>query len=156
MKSNKGLTIVELVISIVIISIVLTFIMNLYIRVRNIQKSEAIAMEYELTKSIIIDSVGQDIINYGVKKTDPQTSEKTTTIKITYKNNTEATLSTNDTEITYKTIKRKLPNETTIGKMKLTNKDNQLYEIKIPITSSDGENYDINIYFRKEEEEEHE
>ena len=62
MKKNKGMTIIELLISIVLISIVISFIMQFFLKTRNTYINNTIDVKNELSKSIIIDSVMSDFI----------------------------------------------------------------------------------------------
>lgn len=56
MKKN-GFTILELLVSIIILSIVLIFAMNLFLKVRSAYTNEKTNIEMEITKSAIIDTV---------------------------------------------------------------------------------------------------
>ena len=67
MKSNKGVTIVELLLSVIIISLVLVFIIQLCLRARNAYLSNSVNVKYELSKGIIIDAVMDDYIKVGLK-----------------------------------------------------------------------------------------
>ena len=58
---NKGFTILELLVSIIILSVVLIFAMNLFLKVRASYSNEKSNIEMEITKSIIIDTVMSDL-----------------------------------------------------------------------------------------------
>lgn len=60
MKKN-GFTILELLVSIIILSIVLIFAMNLFLKVRSAYTNEKTNIEMEITKSAIIDTVMSDL-----------------------------------------------------------------------------------------------
>ena len=66
MSNKKGMTIIELLLSIVLISLVLTFIMQLYLRARNAYINNSVNAKYELSKSIIIDAVTSDFLQYDL------------------------------------------------------------------------------------------
>jgi len=67
MKLNKkGTSIIELLVSVVIISLVLTFILQLYVRIRGAYLMNSVNLQLELSKSVITDAVMKDFINYNV------------------------------------------------------------------------------------------
>ena len=65
---DRGFTILELLVSIVILSIVLTFAMNLFIKVRSAYSQEKANIVMEISKSIIIDAVMSDVNNFTVNR----------------------------------------------------------------------------------------
>lgn len=145
--NNKGLTIVELVVSIVLISTVLILITNLYLRTRNVYKNDGVEMEYELTKSIIIDAIEQDINNRLLSNVSGSSS-----ITFTYQDGTTKNLSVSgsgdNAYVEYDYITRKLPSGTVISGISRSNIYGNLYEIKVNITAKNGKDYSINIYYR--------
>lgn len=66
MRNNKGMTVTEVIMSIVLISIILLFLIGLFINVRGDYNSSKQKAEYEVLKSNIIKSVGDDIEKYGI------------------------------------------------------------------------------------------
>ncbi len=64
--NRKGFTVLELLVSIIILSVVLTFAMNLFLRVRASYTTEKKNIEMEVSKSIVIDTVMSDVYEYGV------------------------------------------------------------------------------------------
>lgn len=67
MKNNKGMTIVEILISICIISIVVLLLFNMLIQVRNEDTSNQIQSNFVINQSTFIKELEEDMINYGVK-----------------------------------------------------------------------------------------
>ena len=70
MNTKKGMTIVELLVSVVLISLVLMFIMQICLRARNAYLNNNFNAKYELSKSIIIDAVMDDYINKDINTID--------------------------------------------------------------------------------------
>lgn len=66
--NKKGMTMVEIMVSVVLISIVLIFLMNLFVSVRNTYNQSKIQSDYEMLQSNIINSIGKDVENYGLTK----------------------------------------------------------------------------------------
>lgn len=58
---KKGFTVLELLVSIVILSIVLTFAMNLFLKVRGAYTNSKTDVAMEITRSIIIDALMSDV-----------------------------------------------------------------------------------------------
>lgn len=64
--NNKGMSLVEIMVSVALVSIVLVFLMNLFIGIRqNYNRSKENA-EYEIFVSNVINAVGSDIESYGI------------------------------------------------------------------------------------------
>lgn len=64
--NNKGMTMTEVMVSIALISIVLIFLMNLFLKVRGLYNQSKIRSDYEILSSAIINAVGSDIDKYGI------------------------------------------------------------------------------------------
>ena len=82
--NNKGLSMVEVIVSIVLVSIVLVFMMNLFLSVKRIQNESAIASEYQILVSNTIKAVSDDIIKYGVQKIEWANQGDHTILKMTF------------------------------------------------------------------------
>lgn len=67
MKRNQGMTIVEILISICIISIVVLLLFNMLIQVRNEDVTNQIQSNFVINQSTFIKEIEEDIINYGIK-----------------------------------------------------------------------------------------
>lgn len=68
MRKQNGTTILEILMSIIIITIVLTLIFNMFIQVRNEDYSNQIQSEFVINQATIIKNVEEDMVNYGVKE----------------------------------------------------------------------------------------
>ncbi len=66
-KYNRGVTIVEILISILIIAIVMVFLYRLFIQVRNEEEGNAIQSQFVIAQSQIEQAVEEDLVDYGVK-----------------------------------------------------------------------------------------
>ena len=95
--NNKGMTLVEVIVSIVLISIVLVLIMNLFLNVQSQYNSSKLASDYEVLASNVLKSVGSDIEKYGVYSIDENTSDNS--IKITFNTFRETKLNERITKI---------------------------------------------------------
>ena len=155
MKKN-GFTILELLVSIVILSIVLTFAMNLFLKVRSAYTHEKSDIEMEITRSVIIDVVMSDVSELGVKSVSCDNN----TVTIRYNGDLTATknliFDTSNSEYDYiryyvrgdtlGTV-RKLPKGSIKGTLDCTKKD----ESSTFINTSEN-NYINHIYHRVEDE----
>jgi len=75
MKNNKGMTIVELIVSITLISIVLIFLMNMFIKVRGTYNNSKIQADYDMLNAIVIEAIGSDIKNYGLMSVEYESED---------------------------------------------------------------------------------
>lgn len=66
-KYERGTTIVEILISIIIISIVMALLFNMFLQVRSEDTSNQIQSNFVINQSTFIKEVEEDIVNYGVK-----------------------------------------------------------------------------------------
>ncbi len=64
--NRKGTTMVEIIVSIALISIVLIFLMNLFITLRQVYNQSKFQADYYMLDSNIIEAVSDDIDNYGL------------------------------------------------------------------------------------------
>ena len=157
MHNNKGMTIVELLLSVVLISLVLIFTLQLCLRVRNAYINTGINVKYELSKSIIIDAVMTDFI----KKGTPTITKNTSNIIFTFPGDDEPVVKTlsisNGSTIIIKysggddpTIAREYSkDDVTYGGILVSNiseGNNSLNEYIIKLTGKDGNIYNINLY----------
>lgn len=67
MRKKNGTTIVEILISIIIIAIVMGLLFTMLIQVRNEDKSNQIQSNFVINQSTMIKEIEEDIVNYGVK-----------------------------------------------------------------------------------------
>lgn len=68
MKNNKGLTITEIVISITLVSIVLVFLLNVLITVRNENNSSQSLSRLLINQALIIKDIETDFIDYELQQ----------------------------------------------------------------------------------------
>lgn len=68
MRKQNGTTIMEILISVIIIAIVMALLFTLLIQVRNEDKSNQIQSNFVINQSTMIKEIEEDIINYGVKR----------------------------------------------------------------------------------------
>ncbi|MCH5166421.1 MAG: prepilin-type N-terminal cleavage/methylation domain-containing protein [Erysipelotrichales bacterium] len=68
MRKQNGTTIVEVLISIIIITIVLGLLFNMFLQIRNEDNSNQIQANFTINQSTIVKDVEEDIVNYGVKR----------------------------------------------------------------------------------------
>lgn len=71
MKKQNGMTIIEVLLSVVIIGIVLLLLFSLLIQVRNEDNENNIQSNFIINQSTYIKEIEEDIINYGVSSVSP-------------------------------------------------------------------------------------
>lgn len=177
MQNKKGMTIVEIIVSIVLISIVLVFLMQLFLNLRGVTYQSQIDIDYEILAANIIKAVGKDIENYTVYKLErldeksvriifneyrpTELAERITKILkiyeidgkvfISYSYDSENLTSQERSD----SIIRELPKNSILDdatQIKLNpsqdifETNEEIFEIKIPISTDKSVIYDINIY----------
>ena len=65
MNSKKGFTLIELTISLVLLSVVLIFVLNFYNIIRNNESNNTFESKLELNKSLIASNLYKDIYSCG-------------------------------------------------------------------------------------------
>ena len=65
--NKKGMTLVEIIVSIVLVSIILIFVTRLLITVNGLYKKSKLEVDFEVLNTLLIDAVSTDINRYGVK-----------------------------------------------------------------------------------------
>ena len=155
MKSNKGVTIVELLLSIILISLVLVFIIQLCLRARNAYLNNNSNVKYELSKSIIIDNVMVDYISKGIDSI----SSSSNRITFNFSDNSTKTLSVINNDDSYivkygvgnDVVGREfLKDEIEYNGINVTTKiegSNKYTKCKINLVGNDGQDYSIEMYF---------
>ena len=179
MKLNdKGMTLVEIIVSIALISIVLIFLLNLFINVQANYRFSKLQANYDVLVSDVIKIVSDDIIEYGledVKNVDNKSVKlyfhsyrksdlsKKIVKEIKIENNSDGIpiisyqFENDGTRLTseenIKTFIRKLPEDIDISDININveymaeaTEDSNYVKIKIPLSDSYDNNYDINIY----------
>ncbi len=102
MKNNKGITLVELIISIALISIVIMFLFRLIADVRYSDKNIDYARENQQNRAIIIKTVQEDFLERGlVGLSDSGSSSSQFKVTFTYADGTNGILSVQADSVTY-------------------------------------------------------
>lgn len=156
--NNKGLSLIELLISIILISIVVVFMYRLLININNEMTNTDYAISNQQNRLEIIKTVENDLLNNEVTGITPQTGD-TDIVTITYKDGSKSTLEINKTEnkVTYtlhdKTNKTWTMKNCTINNITCiyanynsdTNNSKSIYTISIMInTVNDNNSIDNN------------
>ena len=149
------MTIVELLLSIILISIVLMLIIQLCLRARNTYLNSSINVQYELSKSIIIDAVMSDLI----KKDISSINRDGNSILFNYEDGTIKTLSISPSDDVYlikysggddpviaREYKQGEVEYNGINEYSINYGDNALKEYRIMLNGTDGYDYTINLY----------
>lgn len=81
---KKGMTLVEIIVSLALISLVLIFLMSLFIKVRGTYNQSKIQADYEILVANIVKAVGDDIENYGLYSVEWEDKLKHEALIITF------------------------------------------------------------------------
>lgn len=81
---KKGMTMVEIILSVALISIVLIFLMGLFLKVRGTYNMSKIQSNYDMLGSNIIKAIGNDIDNYGLKDVRYETAGDKSSVVLTF------------------------------------------------------------------------
>lgn len=65
--NKKGMTLIEIIVSLALISIVLIFLLNLFLLVRTTYNQSKMEAEYDLLESNIVEAIADDISKYGLE-----------------------------------------------------------------------------------------
>lgn len=84
MNNKRGTTVVEIIISIALVSVVLIFLMNLFLTVREVYNKSKTESDYDMLNSIIIKAVGDDIDIYGLYDVEYEDDNKKDTVVLTF------------------------------------------------------------------------
>lgn len=87
MKNNKGVTLVELIISIALISIVIVFLFNLLSEVRYVNNNTNFNRKNQQKRAIILKTIQEDFLKRGLVGLEDETGSNLT-IKLSYKDGT--------------------------------------------------------------------
>ncbi len=72
--NKKGMTLIEIIVSLALISIVVVFLLNLFLNVRNFYNNSKIKADYDMLVSNIVSAVSDDINRYGLESVQEITS----------------------------------------------------------------------------------
>lgn len=173
--NKKGVTLIEMIVSISLISIVMVMLLNLFLSIRNVYNTSKIQADYELITAAIIKSVGDDIADYGLISAEYTSDEneilltfdayRPTNLSERIKKVLKITKQDENYFISYiydpkqtqyitknermSNISRVLPKDIILDEyqaIKINHLNDTALEIKIPITNSKATEYSINIY----------
>jgi len=105
--NKKGLTIIELLLSISIISIIVLLLIRASLSFKNIEESNKYASNDEIARTEIIKEIESDFLKMQLIGLDIIENNNSTTIKFFYEN-TNKELIINQDSLTYNNIKHKL------------------------------------------------
>lgn len=142
--NNKGFSLVEMLVSISILSVVIIFMMHLFANIRNIYISNNEEFEYEILKSRVIKSISSDLNNNKLISYEKVNNKEI----ILHFESGSKNIKITDNNIRYydennEYLNETLPNESVVGNILINGND--LIKIHIPFRSN-SKNYDINIY----------
>lgn len=102
MKNKKGITLIELIISIALISIVVLFLFQLFLNVRYSDRRVDYARGNQQERAIILKTVQDDFLDYGlIGLTDSSSTENTLNILFSYKDSKSGQLIVTSNSVTY-------------------------------------------------------
>ncbi len=170
--NKKGMTLVEIIVSIVLVSIILIFITRLLITVNGLYKKSKLEVDFEVLDTILIDTISMDINRYGVKSVSLDAKKSVT---ITFNAFRESNLNelivkklslTDDARyIKYEYVNnnltsdertrnfvRKVPDGAIIDENDFANykefENTSLRELRVKMLASNGNDFTSNIYFK--------
>lgn len=172
MMNKKGMTLVEIIVSIVLVSIILIFITRLLITVNGLYKKSKLEVDFEVLDTILIDTISTDINRYGVKRVSLEGKKSVT---ITFNAFRESNLNelivkklslTDDARyIKYEYVNNnltsdertrnfvhKVPDGAIIDENDFVNykefENTSLRELRVKMLASNGNDFTSNIYFK--------
>ena len=100
-KNNKGITLVELIVSIALISIVIMFLFRLLVDVRYNENNMDFNRKNQQTRAIILKNIQTDFLERKIVKFVDNSNENQFILRITYADSSEAELIVEENLITY-------------------------------------------------------
>lgn len=142
--NNKGFSLLEMLVSISILSIVIVFMMHLFANIRNVYTSNREEFEYEILKSKVIKTISDDLNDSKLIRYEKNSNKKVTL----YFENGNKTIEINDNNIRYydnenEYLNEKLPDGSIVGNILISGSN--FVKISIPV-GNNFKRYDINIY----------
>ena len=164
--NNKGFTLIELIVSIGLLSIIMVFMINLFMEARNMFNDSRNITTFESHKRYIIKTLNEDLSNYTIENV----SQTDTKLELTFKEiSTTKTLeilkengntylfygcktNCSNEEKSISNYKELIPKGSVIGKIdfKNVNDTSKLGWVKIPIRIA-GKREDLSVYFSYKE-----
>ncbi len=151
--NKKGYTLVELIVSMSLLSIIIIFMMSLLVNLKADENEQGID-----TKALVLQATLSKTINSDINKLEAENfsslvpaDENKKITKITFKDNTEKFITiTNDKKIAYgtkdeNTIIKDLPNGYLVKDMYVTNNSTGLMKIIIEVENKNNHKFDFNI-----------
>lgn len=99
MKNNKGITLVEIIISVSLISIVLVFLFNMLIQVNNENSDNEIKSSYLVNQSTFIKQIEEDFLDYKLQTDDTIVGGSACTVKSQYYGDDPSDDETNENQL---------------------------------------------------------
>ena len=99
--NKKGNTLIELIISIALMSIVLVFLMHLLIDLNNTNTNNKFAKNNQINRTEIIKFIEQDLNKNTLTKIEDNSTSNTLIIKFLFKDNKESTITATNNTFTY-------------------------------------------------------
>lgn len=100
--NNRGSSLLELIVSIALMSIILVFMTKLVVDVNNMDTNNTYAKDNQLNRAEIIRMIENDITNKDIKSiSDSNSSSDTLIIRFTFSDNKQATISASSQTFTY-------------------------------------------------------
>ena len=97
MKNNRGITLVELIISIALISVVIVFLFNLLAEVRHVNSNTDFNRKNQQKRAIIMKTIREDFLERGlVGLKDVTNNSVLFSVELTYKDGTKGTIIINN------------------------------------------------------------
>ncbi len=100
--NKKGITIIELLVSISLVSIVLLLLLRVMFSLNNINNASNYASSDEISRTTIIKNIENDFLNFKLKDLEINKLANKTEINLFYENNTEEKIIIKEKELTYK------------------------------------------------------
>ena len=154
--NKKGMTLVEIIVSIVLVSIILIFVTRLLITVNGLYKKSKLEVDFEVLNTLLIDAVSTDINRYGVNKIETDGNKS---VIITFNAYRESNLSehimkrlslTSDERA--RNFVRKVPDGAIIDEANFVQynsfNNSGLNELRVKMLASNGNDFTSNIYFK--------
>lgn len=134
--NKKGITIIELLASLTLVSIVVLLLINVIFSLKNINSSDKYASDNEITRSLLIKNIENDFLELKLTGLDINRNEDKTIIKFYFEEN-EKELIIKKNSITYNNEEKELNNNNTSYSLKpifeKIDIDNEFYLIKLNI-----------------------
>lgn len=172
--NKKGMTLVEVIVSIVLVSIILIFITKLLISVNSLYKKSKLEVDYEVLNALLIDAISTDIKKYGVNEINVTNNAVTITFnsyresKLDEPIKKRLSLTSDASYIKYEYVNdnltsdertdnfvRKIPTGAIIDENNFisytkfdSDTNSKLNEIRVKMLASNGNDFTINIFFK--------